>query len=159
VSVGWPKGSRKAIAQCWKRQQSEAGVNEIFITPELNDSTEVLAALTHELIHAMDDCASGHKGAFASLAKAIGFEAPLTELHPSDDLTAALQLFVDEHGDIPHAKLSGSAKKKQTTRMLKIECGNCGFKANTTKKWIDQMVWPALCPLCNCQTLHHPDNV
>lgn len=38
------------------------------------------------------------------------------------------------------------AKKKQTTRMVKVVCAGCGYVARTTHKWLDE----AGAPICPC---------
>jgi hypothetical protein len=35
--------------------------------------------------------------------------------------------------------------KKQSTRMLKLECDECGYVVRTTQKWINVGV-----PVCHC---------
>jgi hypothetical protein len=42
----------------------------------------MLVSLLHELIHAADDCASGHKGAFAEAVTRFGFQGPMTQTRP-----------------------------------------------------------------------------
>lgn len=73
LSVGFPPGRKKAIGFALASQASTEGYNEIFISPVNDESLVVLAVLAHEIIHAIDDCKSGHKGEFARIARAIGF--------------------------------------------------------------------------------------
>jgi hypothetical protein len=151
ISVGWPKGSRggKVIAQCFVRKASTDGRNEIFVTPELDDPLKVLDALTHELCHAMDDCASGHRNYFARLARRIGLEGPLTATTAGPELKAKLEAIIKLLGDYPHHRMEiAKGRKPQGTRLLKIECSDCGFVARTTGKWIAEMTLPACCPVC-----------
>lgn len=58
VSCSWPgSGSpSKRIGECWSRAASEQGVNEVFISPKIDDPLRVLDILVHEGIHAIDDC-------------------------------------------------------------------------------------------------------
>ena len=44
------------IGQCWSRRSSRDGINQIFISPALEDPVEVLDTLVHELVPAVDDC-------------------------------------------------------------------------------------------------------
>ncbi|NBP39548.1 MAG: hypothetical protein EBV34_14120 [Betaproteobacteria bacterium] len=51
VSCGFAHtSSNRVIGQCWSTKTSDAGVNEIFISPKLADPVEVLDTLTHELV-------------------------------------------------------------------------------------------------------------
>ena len=80
VSVGWPgvKSGPRTIGQCWAPCTATDNVSQIFISPVLEDPILVLATLAHELIHAIDEVKSGHKGAFGVMARAIGLEGRLT---------------------------------------------------------------------------------
>jgi hypothetical protein len=169
VSVGFSLGARaensKILGCCFTREASEDGVNHIFISPESGDPVEVLETLLHELIHAADNCQSGHKGIFADAAKLLGFEGPMTATPASIELTAELMCIAEALGDYPHGALivprpgrkpvqvivngapvpSGtkvhSGPKTQTTRMLKLACVNSecvavGYTVRTTAKWL-----------------------
>ena len=146
VSVGWPSKNgtatkAKTVGECWKRCVAEDGINQIFISPILGH--EGLAVLVHELIHAWDDCKSGHKGEFARVAKAVGLVGKLTVTTPGDELTDKLKVILNSLGDYPHSVLVAEEMKKQkkpqTTRMLKLEAVECcGYTVRTTQKWIEK---------------------
>ena len=92
VSVGFGYSSRAEskhiLGQCWARRASADGVNQIFLGPQEGDPAGMLVSLLHELIHAADDCASGHKGAFAEAATRLGFDGPMTRTPPGIELAA-----------------------------------------------------------------------
>lgn len=44
-----------------------------------------------------------------------------------------------------HKEEGEEAPKKQTTRMLKCECPQCGYTVRTTRKWLDVAV--PVCPV------------
>ena len=62
VSCAFPSSSKQGsiVGQCWGTSCSDDGVNEIFITPFYSKPYEVLDTLTHELVHAVDNCKSKH---------------------------------------------------------------------------------------------------
>lgn len=150
MSIGFPsKGSRgKAIGECWSFEASADATHEIFIRPDRHDTVEVAAIQLHELIHAAVGIDKGHGPEFRRVAVALGLEGKMTA-------TVAGELFRDrfapihrELGDIPHAELRlgrSSGPKKQSTRMVKCECPECGYTIRTTRKWIDQLGAP-ICP-------------
>lgn len=133
VSVGFPasggaKSKNKTIGQCFARRCSTANVNEIFINPCLDKSqvTRVAGVLVHELIHAIDDCKSGHKGAFRKMAIACGLTGKMTATRESDGLKEIIKGIESKIGKYPHKKLNFElGRKKQGTRNLKIECPEC----------------------------------
>lgn len=145
VSMGFPGGgsARKRIGECWPRGRSADKVNEIFINPTLQDLHSILATLVHEAIHASDDCASGHKGHFARIARKVGLEGPLTATHAGPVLSGRLQQIIEKMPAFPHGKLNLGGVKKQSTRMLKFECNECGAIWRMSAKWE-----PSSCPCC-----------
>ena len=154
VSVGWPGGSGRknsVIGQCWSTKVAADKVSQVFISPVLDDAVRVLDVLAHELIHAIDDCESGHKGRFAKIAKAIGLTGKMTATVAGDDLKAKLEAIAEELGEYPHAAIASGAAgadgpKKQTTRMMKVECAEgSGYKARMTRQWLEEFGAP-ICP-------------
>jgi hypothetical protein len=154
VSVGWPggRGNKNAvIGQCWASAAAADKVAQLFVSPRLDDAVQVLAVLTHELVHAVDDCKSGHKGAFTKIAKGVGLTGKMTATVASEELASKLGLIASALGDYPHAALTdiGGAEgpKKQGTRMLKVECAEgSGYTVRMTRTWIDSVG----CPVCPC---------
>lgn len=149
VSVGFAaKNVRKTLGVCFPTAASNGGVSHMFINPMLDDAIKVLDVLTHELIHASDDCKSKHSGHFAKCARAIGLEGKLTATHAGDELRNMLSEIAAKLGPYPHTKLNlGDTIKKQTTRLLKAMCsddccpladdnGNV-YTIRVTKKWVE----------------------
>lgn len=172
VSVGWPGGrGRKntTIGQCWASSASSDNVAQVFISPVLDaavgtpktDTTPgtegVLDVLVHELVHAVDDNKSGHKGEFTKLAKSLGLVGKMTATTAGPELTAHLNELVDELGAYPHAAIIAGAEgadgpAKQGTRMLKVECTEgSGYVVRMTRKWIDEYGTPS-CP-CHAEPM------
>lgn len=141
VSVGYAPNTKtggKVLGACLPSSFSSEGHNEIFITPEENDSITLLCVLTHELIHAIDDCASDHAGEFKRIALAAGFQRPLRNLSPSQALIEAMIPYHELLGDIPHAKVDAEMiKPKQKGRQRKCLCHSCGFRFYTSIAQID----------------------
>jgi hypothetical protein len=151
ISVGWPKHSRggKAVAQCFTREASTDGRNEIFVTPEIDDPVRVMDAVAHELIHAVDDCASGHRNFFAAVARAIGLEGPLTATEAGPELAGKLSEIAGLLGGFPHHRMDiGKSHKPGGTRLVKVECSDCGFHFRTSQKQIDLIPADHACPAC-----------
>lgn len=126
VSVGFPKTRKKdVVGECFATLAASDAVSQIFVHPKVDDPVKVLGILMHELIHASDDGASGHKGEFIVRSKAVGMVKPWTACGVSDELRVALVAIADELGEWPHAALNTidlGNNKKQTTRMIKAVC-------------------------------------
>ena len=146
VCCSWPGGGsrQKTIGECWSRSASKAKVNEMFISPRLDNPTEALAVLAHEMIHAIDDCKNGHKAPFRKMATAIGLEGKMKATVAGEALQAQLVTIAGELGDYPHSALSTAGRKKQSTRLIKCTCPECGYVARVAQKWID--VGAPVCP-------------
>ena len=160
VSVGFPKGSRgsknKAIGQCHPSELSADEKAHIFIHPELDESTRVLDVLIHELIHAVDGCKSGHKGAFKRMALQCGLTGKMTATEADPlILLPRLREIVGQIGEYPHARLGGKGKdgdgEGAGSRLKKCECLSCGYIAYTSRKWLEELGAP-ICP-CNEDTM------
>ncbi len=145
VSVGFPGGgsARKRIGECWPSTASAAQLQEIFISPVLGDAVSVDHVLLHEMVHAADGNKSGHRGAFAKMAKALGLVGKMTATSAGPDLRVKLNEITARLGPYPHSALNLSSRVKQTTRLVKCECPDCGYIIRTTAKWIEQGV-----PIC-----------
>lgn len=130
VSTGWTKRARKgSIGWTWISGAAEDKVNNVFISPEIDNSVEVLSVLLHELIHVVDDCQHGHTGAFKQMWAALGFTGKATCSTPGEELRDHLEAMTVLMGDYPHAKMltnaesgKGTVPKKQTARQIKFTC-------------------------------------
>jgi hypothetical protein len=160
VSCGWPSrggcGVRKrTIGQCWDKKAADDRVAQIFISPLLVEkkgedrSQNVLATLVHEVVHAIVGCKEGHNKVFGKCARAVGLEGKLTQTFAGEALRAEIDKWVSKLGEYPHARLNPGMNpvKKQTTRLLKCACPDCGYNVRVTRKWLDEVGAP-LCP-CN----------
>lgn len=164
VSVGWPGGNGRknsVIGQCWHKDASASGIAQIFVSPVLDDAARVLDVLAHEIVHAIDENASGHKGRFAKIAKAIGLEGKMTATVAGEGLAECLKAIAADLGDYPHGALinpgaGADGPKKQGTRMLKVVCtagdeGEDVYVVRMTRKWLDAVGAPT-CP-CHGETM------
>lgn len=152
VSCSWPGGgsARKRIGECWPRAYSRSGINEIFVSPLVEDPIAALDILAHELVHASDDCASGHGTEFVRRARLIGLEGKPTATHAGEKLRAELERIAGRLGAYPHARLDLAQRKKQTTRMIKISCDDerCGGVFRAARAHIERAKRNLSCPFC-----------
>lgn len=147
VSIGFPSSGSKGrhLGQCWSTKSSDDGLNQIFIAPHLSSSTEVLDTLVHELVHAVDDCESGHGENFKKIAKDIGLKGPMRSAGAGDDLMKNLIKISESLGHLPHARLrvprasSNAGIKRPGARCLK-----CSYEVVMLKRCIEK--GPPLCP-------------
>lgn len=149
VSVGFPlgrarpsaKGGAHTIGQC--HYTATDGVPQVYISPVLHEGPRVLDVLAHELIHAaLPD--AGHRAPFTRAARALDLQGKPSATVAGDEFKEQAAGWMTTLGDYPHAAIDLTAIKKQTTRMLKVECPCCGYTVRTTQKWLD-MGTPA-CP-------------
>ena len=154
VSTGLPggRGGKKAIGQHWAPEASDDKIGSVFISPTIDDSSEVLATLVHELVHASVGNKAKHGAKFKALAVKVGLEGKMTATHAGEALKTELKTIVDTLGEYPHSKLNLNMNptKKQTTRMIKMECLECGYIARASRKVI-QTFGATLCPCNGCE--------
>lgn len=152
VAVGWTSAGRTSTVggECWHSNASADKTFEILVAPTTDNSMAAAAILAHELTHAAAGFEHKHGGQFAKVMKALGMLRPMTSSVPGPDFREWVQPFIDQLGDIPHARIilnpferprddeaelpreegedeapefgSSNAKKKQSTRMLKAAC-------------------------------------
>lgn len=157
VSMGFGFGRSKSslsiLGQYWPSGLTKDGMAQVYISPTLDDSSRVLDVLIHELCHAVVPGA-GHGKLFKRVALSVGLTGKMRATVASDRLKERLNALIQEIGEIPHSRLMptstgpAGAPKKQGTRLVPIGCSDCGFKARTTRMWLDKVG----APLCACNS-------
>lgn len=162
TTCGWPSKSatakrRRRIGECWSDDASKGKVFEMFISPILADNTAVLETLAHELVHATVGLDAKHGKVFRKCAVAIGLEGKMTATHAGPGLRIECEKIAKALGDYPHEELVSltNGDRKQPTRLIKAECGPCGYTVRVTRKWIDGFGAP-LCPNHTCDDYQKP---
>jgi hypothetical protein len=147
VSCGFPSTGKRSrhIGQCWSRSASDRAVNQIFISPVLHEPVAVLDTLVHELVHAVDDCASSHGKNFKRIATSVGLTGPMRSTVAGDALKARLEGIALTLGPYPHSRLdvvtgSGTSRPARPRAI----CPECGFEVPMLKRFL--RFGPPLCP-------------
>ena len=113
------------------------------------DPVEVLDTLTHELVHAVDDCQHRHGKEFKEIALAVGLQGKMREASAGPQLRLRLQsiagVMVSELGPYPHAKLSvGGTMYESARKPARAECPRCRFKVSMLRNHLK--IGPPICP-------------
>ena len=146
VSCGFAHtSSRSVIGQCWSTKSSDAAINEIFISPKLADPVEVLDTLTHELVHAVDNCEHKHGKEFKAIAQRIGLQGKMREASAGPALKQKLTAIALKLGNYPHAKLAVPVPSPSFRSRPRAVCERCGFRVPMLKSWIHY--GPPVCPV------------
>jgi predicted Zn-ribbon and HTH transcriptional regulator len=154
VACGFPigyRGSRTGkitLGQAFDPSISADGTFEVFINPILDKPLDVIAVLAHELAHVWAGIQCGHRGEFARVSRAIGLEGPLTATIPGVELRGKLENVIKVLGDYPHAKIDPNSRKKQGTRLLKLQCNSCGWTARVSALQANRLHAASACPVC-----------
>ena len=156
VSCSWPGGrsaKKGVIGQCWTRAASDAGINEIFISPRVADPVAALDVLSHELSHAVDDCKHGHRIQFARIVYSIGHIGKPTNTTAGPVLRKKLEHMASKLGPYPHAVVDFTVDDKgpKKTYLVKVTCTDekdCGAIFRMTTSWIDRAGHELSCPVC-----------
>ena len=139
VSCGFAASSspRTTLGQCWPRERSGDMVNEIFISPKIEDPVDVLDTLVHEICHAIDDCQSGHGADFQGIAQVVGLEGPARMAHAGEALKVRLMTLSNKLGPYPHRALNFPPPRPSNASRNKAKCPQCGYEVTLLKKWAD----------------------
>lgn len=156
ISVGLPAGGKRklhtTIGQHWAPSTSVDSIGAIFISPMIDDAVVVLSTLVHEMVHAAVGNDKGHGIVFKRCATKLGLVGKMRATSASSELKERLNALISEIGPYPHArmKLGTGPDKRQSTRMIKMECAPCEYIARASRKCID-LFGAAICPGCGEQ--------
>jgi len=151
VSVVYPStGARsRHIGKCWSTSESADQINQIFIAPQESNPVEVLDTLTHELVHAVDDCKNGHGEKFKEIALAVGLKGPMRSAGANEFLRQELARIAEKLGQYPHPRLSvPSGSPRSQTKRPGAKCQKCGYEVVMLKKHLQK--GPPICPKDKC---------
>ncbi len=146
--------STKIRSEVWPKAKSESAVSEIFISARIDSPMVLCEELTHRLINAMLDD-TGYGPTFQEHARRAdlipqqhySYRASFATTKAGAVLKDQLHKIIDSLGAYPHASLDTQAKSKGRNSH-KITCMSCGFKVNTSNKWITQVNLSAHCYGC-----------
>lgn len=139
--------------------------------PSVEASIEILNTMAHEMAHSVCGNKAGHRViadpdnepdvdktsktyekrkekwrmSFPAVAGSVGLVAPWTETPTTPEFAKWSKGIIEKIGKFPAGALVSGARKKDTNRQLKCECGKCGYIVRTTKKWI-KTAGPPICP-------------
>lgn len=149
ASIGFPSaGLRgKAIGECWATEASTDAHAEIFLIPTLDDPARIVDVLAHELVHATVGHEAKHGKVFRKCALAIGLEGKMTSTVAGEAFKRWIADMLARIGEYPAGSLNAmtTGRTKQKTRLLKAECGACGYTVRVTRKWVEEAGAPH-CP-------------
>jgi hypothetical protein len=153
------KGRRNALGWFWAGRWS-GGYNEINLSAETLRTCNPGEVLIHELAHAenhtngVHDCSGkAHNKHFKTMAERLGLKCAekrdkrygwgFTDLDkPASDFLAKIKFNASA---FDATRLEEGKVSKQSTRLLKVECPQCGYTARVTQKWVDVGL-----PTCPC---------
>jgi len=166
------KGSY-TIGQCFHGGANGSGLHEILINPlrdvVMDDNGHGIGeTIIHEMLHACLALGTGHKAPFARAAKQMGLNGKGADGKPArptatianEDTIKLVREIEAKIGPYPHQAISGEWGTKQTTRLLKVMCLDCGYMneagngytSRITMTWIENAGLPT-CPCGNTMTL------
>ena len=131
------KRGKQTIGQCLYNYNTNS---EILISPEIDDSVEVLQVLTHELIHSYLGIGFGHGREFGKVARALSLEGKLTATVAGKLFTQDAKKIIKKIGKYPHEKFSKDVGKKQKPRLIKASCDS-GFGGCDSTWYASRKQW------------------
>jgi len=148
IVSGFPSSGRRSqnTAEAWR---DESGTSfTIFVRPDHDDPFKVAAALAHQLAHLAvgPEDPSGHL--FRHIAVSIGLRGRAKQAAPGRLFQELVDPILEEAGPLPTTYIGpheGARKAKQNTRLIKVACGECGYVARVSRKWLEAVGTPH-CP-------------
>jgi len=158
VSIGWPgTGQRSQVeGECWPRKAAEDGVNQIFIAPNLGNACKVIDVLTHELVHAVDDCKHRHGKEFRAIALKVGLVGPeMRSASAGKELRATLEAIAARLGPFPHGPLARRLPSTRRSNPPRARCPQCSYRLAIPRRFLH--LGPPLCPEHRVEMLEEGD--
>ena len=106
----------RTVGQCFSPKVCRDGRSQIFISPVVSGSIEVLGILLHELIHAAAGVEHKHGKVFSQAAKRVGLVRPWRATTIGETLRPVFDRFVTLLGPYPHAAIQLEATQRATSR-------------------------------------------
>lgn len=157
LSCGFPGGGsiRRRIGECWSRSRSARKVNQVFISPVIDNPIKALDILGHELLHAVEDCRSGHGRNFTKLSGRVGYSGGKSSSAETPQAKAMIAGMCKVLGKYPHGAVSIPEKKAKTSSGLhKFTCEEHGDVLYTTEKKVAKFGAPK-CRKCGGEMQRH----
>jgi hypothetical protein len=132
------------IGQCWSKKSSSDGINQIFVSPALEDTIEVLDTLVHELVHAVDDCQHKHGKEFKKISIKLGMVGPMRSAGAGAELKEKLKVVASRLGPYPHSRITVFKKVISRQPRPRAKCSKCGFTVPMLKDFLHY--GPPICP-------------
>ncbi len=148
IQSGFPSSGQRSntVAESWTHDNGASFV--LIVRPDQNDSLTVGAAIAQQLC----SIAAGPKDQFGHLfqhlAISIGLRGKKFETPPGQVFKELFRPIEKTIGSIPESETMTQnyvRSGKQTTRLIKVSCNECGYVARVSRKWIEK-VGPPLCP-------------
>lgn len=118
------KTKRLILGTCSSRKMDKDGINQIFITPVLDEPMTVLVTLAHELVHAIDDCQHGHGPVFQKISKDLKLtDCRAVNLFDFRETVREYQLMLDQLGRYPRGgyhRMYGYPSNQELMQSLEI---------------------------------------
>lgn len=149
ITTGFPSSGRRGrdAAEAWSEDGGKSFA--IFIRPDQKEPNRVAAALARQLAHIAAGERDKHGHLFRHIAISIGLRGSTSEAAPGRLFKELAGPILERAGPLPAAARgpAGQAEsKKQSSRLIKVSCGHCGYVARVSRKWLNQVGAP-LCPL------------
>lgn len=149
IRTGFPSVGRRSpnITESWTQDDGASYV--IFVRPDRSDSIEVAAAVAFQLCRIAVGERDSHGYLFRHLAISIGLKGTKSESPPGTLFKELAKPLLENAGPLPSPDITPTDQEKktrQTTRLVKVACEECGYVVRVSRKWLDD-VGPPLCPL------------
>jgi hypothetical protein len=138
------------LGLCYSASKSVAGnTNIITLSSDQGEPIELAHTLLHEILHALDDCRSGHKGRWARWAEMLGMERCGHARNAQADqmLRSAL-----ERVGLPALHVqTKSQRRKQRKSQVRFICTSCGGHVHMPAAIAEAGTFHLLCTTCDRQ--------
>lgn len=134
IRIGVGDMGAKTRGRAHGATMSGDGTIEITVSLRQSETQGVAGTIAHEMIHAAGIW--NHRKEFSQAGAKLGLSGKPTSMAFHDGVPEWAKPILAELGDYPASGITGTAKPKEPTRMIKCECDDCGIVFRTTRKHI-----------------------
>jgi hypothetical protein len=135
---------------CYSSAKSiDRGTNLLTISSDLVAPIDLVHVIAHELLHALDDCRSGHKGRWKRWADTLGI--PIRGVDRSPDADALFRSVLSKVGIPARHVPTNPQKRQQRKSQVRFICTSCGGHVHMPAAIAEAGAFKLLCTVCNRQ--------
>lgn len=139
ISEGFPSTGQRGreVTEAWS--DDEGASFTIVVRPDFTDPARLAAGLAYRMAQIAAGSAADNRRIFRHIAISIGLSGRRVESAPKALFRELVRPVLGAAGPLPPPKAtlsSSNSRGKQSSRLLKVSCPQCGYVVRVARKWL-----------------------